>query len=60
MIPFGLNFPDEMKIPEDNYSSETEKYYDPSTQVGRGASSSDTMVRSRTYPSDSTETEEDD
>lgn len=54
-----MNFSEDMTIPEDCFGT-SEINYDPKTQIGYGYSSSDSMVRSRTFPSDSTETEKDD
>lgn len=59
MLPFGMNFSEDMTIPEDCFGTSVNNY-DPKTQIGYGYSSSDSMVRSRTFPSDSTETEKDD
>lgn len=61
MLPFGLNFADKMTIPEDCIISPDDNVYDPVTQIGlSGAKPTYCMVRTRTYPNDSTESEADD
>ena len=61
MLPFGLNYTDKMTIPEDCIVNPGDIRYNPSTQIGlSGAKSTYCMVRTRTYPNDSTEDEADD
>jgi len=60
MLPFGMNYSNRMTISGECICKE-EISYDPATQIGFGSNRATyCMVRSRTYPSDSTESEVDD